>query len=226
MLLIEKRFGAACSTIERDVAFNDAGEVFMALSKKLILAWVGALGLLALSPVPALGGAASSPDRRYEAYVQQVGPGDETVLGDQALILVDKRTGAQRVLLRSRFDDDHTRNLSGLSTPIFSLNGGFLYISASDTSPFRASVHQIDIKTGQARFVTTGWGLSLLRTGPYRGYLLVQTHELRGPRGGTYNPVYVVRPDGHREMVVPGSKNQDGQLAVGPWLQAKGWHAW
>lgn len=198
----------------------------MAFLNRLFLACGTAVALLAASPVHARGGSALSPDARYETYVQQFGSGDEMIPGDQAVILVDKLTGGRRVLLQSRFDDDHRRNLSGLSTPIFSLNGGFLYINSSDNSPFRASVHQIDIKTGRTRFVTSGWALSLVRTGPYRGYLLVQTHELRGPQGGTYNPVYVVRPDGHREMVVPGSKNQDGQLAVGPWLQAKGWHAW
>lgn len=97
--------------------------------------------------------------------------------------------------------------------------------NSSDPSPYRTAVHQIDLKTGEIRFVTTGWALSLLRSGPYRGMLLVQKHLIKdSKRGGTYNPVFVIRPDGTREFMVPDSDIR-AQDAVTPWLKAKGWAA-
>jgi len=170
---------------------------------------------------------AISADQHYEAYIQQLGSGDENGSGSQALILVDKATGFQRKLLISLYNDDHLKNLTNLDTPLFSLDGGYVYINSGDQSPYRSAVHQINLRTGQIRSVTSGWAMSIVRTGPYRGYLLVQKHLMYDrPEGGTYNPIFVVRPDGHRELMVPGSANEEGELAVAPWLASKGWHAW
>ena len=123
--------------------------------------------------------AAVSTDRSLEAYIQQIGVGDENGSGSQALILVNKATGTQRRLLVSRYSDDYTKNLTNLSAPLFSLDGGFIYFSSGDASPYRAAVHQMNLRTGQIRYVTTGWALSVIRTGPYRGYMLVQKHVMR-----------------------------------------------
>ena len=69
--------------------------------------------------------------------------------------------------------------------------------------------------------------MKVIRTGPYRGYLLVQQHRYyERPEGGSYNPVFVIRPDGHKEFMVPGSGNDDGELAVEPWLAKRNWRAW
>jgi hypothetical protein len=77
------------------------------------------------------------------------------------------------------------------------------------------------------RSVTSGTALRVIRTGPYRGYLLVQAHRYYNrPTGGSYNPVIVVRPDGHDEFVVPGSEIEEGSSAIDPWLARKGWRAW
>jgi len=45
--------------------------------------------------------------------------------------------------------------------------------SAWATSP---AVHQVSLATGQEHFVIDGGVMSLIRTGQYQGYLLVQRH--------------------------------------------------
>ena len=190
-------------------------------------ALIGAM--LLLTPIGALAAnrSAVSSDGKLQANLIILGRGNENGDGAEALVLIDKRKGTKKTLLVSRFDDDHTRNLTGLSDPIFSLDNGYLYINSSDASPYRSAVHQINLRTGRVRFVTGGWGLSLIRSGPYRGFVVVQKHMIRGQgRSGTYNPVFVIRPNGHQEFMVPGSDSDDGELAVAPWLAQKGWHAW
>ena len=184
---------------------------------------------LLLSPIIAYGAnrSAVSSDGNLQANLVVLGRGDENGNGTEALVLLDKRRGAKKTLVVAKYDDDHTRNLTGLSDPIFSLNNGFIYINSSDSSPYRSAVHQISISTGVVRFITGGWALSVIRNGPYRGFLIVQKHLIRDQgRKGTYNPVFVIRPDGHKELMIPGSDNDDGELAVAPWLARKGWHAW
>ena len=195
--------------------------------RKIICALVLAVAVTSAHSVFAGSKDALSADRHYEVYIQKIGAGDENGSGAQALILVDKTTGFQRRLLVSRDDDDYTRNLTNLDTPLFSLDGGYVYVNSNDVSPYRSAVHQINLRTGQIRFVTSGRSLSIIRSGPYRGFLLVQKHLMYDrPEGGTYDPVFVIRPDGHSEFIVPGSESDSAELAVAPWLARKGWHAW
>lgn len=168
-----------------------------------------------------------SPDRRYTASVVSIGPGDTNGSGSQALILSDSKTGRERRLLISRWDEDYSKNLANLSAPIFSLDGASIYITSSDASPNSPAVHQFDLRTNKVRFVHYGQVLRIMRTGPYCGYLLVQIHRYYDrPSGGSYNPVLLVKPDGHDVFVVRDSENEDGELAIDPWLARNGWRAW
>ena len=67
----------------------------------------------------------------------------------------------------------------------------------------------------------------MIRTGPYRGMLLVQRHKYHpAPRSfGAYDPVDVVRPDGKAMLTVPGSDKDEGEPSVANWLKAHGWSA-
>ena len=46
------------------------------------------------------------------------------------------------------------------------------------------------------------------------------------PKVGSYNAVFVVRPDAKEVFQVPGSETDDNKDHVAPWLKAKGWAAW
>lgn len=170
---------------------------------------------------------AKSPDGAYSVSVVPNGEGDENGSGAQALVIYGARGGVQRRLLVSRWNGDYSRNLAGLSRPLFSLDGGYVYFSSTDASPNSAYVHRFDLKHNAIKAVCPGLALRVMRTGPYRGYLIVQTHRYWDrPEGGSYNPVFLTHPSGKKIMMVPGSDNDEGELAVDPWLAKMNWRAW
>jgi hypothetical protein len=66
---------------------------------------------------------AKSPDGFYTASVVP-NRRDENGSGTQALVLYSTKGKVQRRLLVSKWNDDYSRNLAGLSRPLFSLDGG------------------------------------------------------------------------------------------------------
>ena len=186
-----------------------------------------ACSMLLCASVARASDTAKSPDGFYSVSIVPVGNGDENGSGAQALVLYRGNGDVLRRLVTSRWNDDYSRNLAGLSNPMFSLDGGYLYFNTTDASPNSGYVHQFDLKMNVIRAVCPGWGLRVMRTGPYRGYLIVQTHRYYDPpRLGSYNPVYLVHPSGKKVMMVPGSDNDGGELAIDPWLAKMNWRAW
>ncbi len=136
-------------------------------------------------------------------------------------------SGPGRVLIRGQATapQDPKRAFHSFDHPVWSLDGDYIYVEASAwaTSP---AVHQVNIKTRAERFVVDGGVQSIIRTGPYRGMLLVGRHKYHpGPQFGSYDPVDVVRPDGEVILTVPGSETDEGEPSVGRWLKAHGWVA-
>ncbi|WP_323156701.1 hypothetical protein, partial [Pseudomonas oryzihabitans] len=85
----------------------------------------------------------------------------------QKLVLYSAKGNIQRRLLVSKWNDDYARNLAGLSRPLFSLDGGFIYFNSTDASPNSGYVHQFDLKLNVIKAVCPGWALRVVRTGPY-----------------------------------------------------------
>lgn len=168
-----------------------------------------------------------SPDGLYTASIVPNGEGDENGSGAQALVLYSTKSNIKRRLLVSKWDGDYARNLANLSKPLFSLDGGYVNFNSSDASPNSGYVHQFDLKLNAVRSICPGSALRVMRSGPYRGYLLVQTHRYWDrPEGGSYNPVFLTHPSGKKIMMVPGSDNDEGELAIDPWLTKMNWRAW
>ena len=138
---------------------------------------------------------AKSPDGLYTVSVVPNGVGDENGSGAQALVLHGTKGKVQRRLLVSKWNGDYSRNLASLSRPLFSLDGGYVYFNSADASPNSGYVHKFDLKLNVIKAVCPGWALRVMRTGPYRGYLFVQTHRYWDrPEGGSYNPVFLMHP--------------------------------
>ena len=171
---------------------------------------------------------ALSPDGRTIAFIHvDTKPAGEGDSATTSLWVGDALTGTTRRLLAPAFNATPERNLSAFQAPLFSLDGGFVYINADAWTTSNA-VHQISVTTGKERFVVDGALLGVIRDGQYRGYLLVQQHRYRkAPRTGSYDPVYVIRPDGVETMLVPGTdSDHDAAKLTAVWLTSNGWHAW
>jgi WD40-like Beta Propeller Repeat len=168
-----------------------------------------------------------SPDGKTIAFIRI--EGQATTKGDPdftALWVADGPTGNTKRLVGSNSSNDPKLNLQSIHSPTFSLDGHFVYVLA-DAWATSAAVHQVNIETGNERFVIDGNSDKVIRSGPYRGYLLVERHKYHPPpKVGSYNPVDVVRPDGHVEFTLPGTEVDDGADRVTPWLRQRGWEAW
>lgn len=165
-----------------------------------------------------------SPDGRTLAFVREDRkPDPQDNGGLTSLWIADAATGAARRLLAARPDDDPKRDLSWFRDPVFSLDGGFIYVEARAWATSGA-IHQVGLASGRTRFVVDGWLYGILRNGPYRGHLVVGQHKYHGaPDYGSYNPVSVFRPDGTKILTIPGSERDDGEKSLPRWLKSKGW---
>lgn len=184
------------------------------------------LALMALAIGPAHAAdrpKATSPDGRLAAWTRSVA-GQAGASGQvaTALWLTNTRTGTSRLLYRGRPSTDHKQNRSSLANPDFSLDGGYIYVEADAyaTSP---AVHQINVLTGVARYVTDGGLYGILRDGPWRGYLIIQQHRYRRNGNGSYDPYVVVRPNGRQIAVIPGTDAGNPDRALALWLSGKRW---
>ena len=69
-----------------------------------------------------------------------------------------------------------------------------------------------------------GWLYGVLRTGPYRGHLVVGQQPWRGAVAiGAGNPVSVVSPNGEVVMNLADGEREAGERTVAEWLKEKGW---
>ncbi len=163
---------------------------------------------------------ALSPDGKAVAAIKVERAGEpQTGEARSALWLIDVQTGAARQLVASAPDEDLRRNLAAMWQPEFSADGKAVYVEA-DAWTTSSAIHRVELPVGTHRFVTDGEKLGLVPRGKYAGYLLVQKHKYRpAPKYGSYNPVYVVRPDGKWSRLIPGSDKDEGETSVGVWLK-------
>ncbi|WP_419809538.1 TolB family protein [Sphingomonas sp.] len=164
-----------------------------------------------------------SPDGRQVAFLHA----DSSVEDEERTSLwVAATAGAPpRRLVAPRESREPERNLARFGNLHWSLDGRFVYLDANAWATSEA-IHQIDVRTGAERYIVDGWNLGVIRTGPWRGYLLVGQHRYyHRVEGGSYNPVALIRPDGHTMFRIPGSAEDDGEQSVPRWLRAHRWTA-
>jgi hypothetical protein len=168
-----------------------------------------------------------SPDGHTVAFIHTDSPAANTSEDPQTSLWIgDGLTGQARALIGPHPSNDPAQDFASFSGPVFSLDGGFVYVTAMAWATSGA-VHQVSVATGQEHFVIDGGVSAVIRTGPYRGYLLVGRHMYYpAPKEGSYDPTYVVRPDAKQTILVPGTDKDDGVDHVAPWLKAHGWVAW
>jgi len=160
---------------------------------------------------------AISPDGRWRAVVRDQRQPTLTTGGVSAIWLIDTRSGKRRKL----YTGGCFRG--GWGKPQWSPDGRFVYFDRLE-SEVSAGTHQVDVRTGKEMRAFDGGLIGIVRTGPYRGYVLTQPHRY-WVGGGSYNPIVLVRSDGKEILTVPGSDKDDGKRSLPRWLRAKGWKA-
>ena len=170
---------------------------------------------------------ALSPDGHTVAFIHVDGPSQaEDENPPTSLWVADGPTGGAHKLIGHHDASDVKEVFISYGGPVFSLGGGFVYVTAQAWATSGA-VHQVSLASGQERFVIDGDLDRVIRTGPWRGYLLVTRHMYYPPpRDGSYDPTYVVRPDAKQSFMVPGTQKDDNIDHVAPWLKKNGWQAW
>jgi hypothetical protein len=170
---------------------------------------------------------ALAPDGHTVAFIHVDGPPAPSAAQDAptSLWIADGLKGGARKLIGHHDASEIKQVFVSYGGPVFSLDGGFVYVTAQAWATSGA-VHQVSLATGQERFVIDGGCSAVIRTGPWRGYLLVQRHMYYpAPKYGSYDPTYVVRPDAKQSFIVPGTDKDDNVDHVTPWLKKNGWQA-
>ena len=170
---------------------------------------------------------ALAPDGRTVAFIHVDGPPQaEDENAPTSLWIADGPAGGAHKLIGHHEASEMKAVFNSYDGPVFSLDGGFVYVTAQAWATSGA-VHQVSLATGQERFIIDGGVDKLIRTGPWRGYLLVTRHMYYpAPKEGSYDPTYVVRPDAKQSFMVPGTDRDDDKDHVTPWLKQHGWQAW
>ena len=163
-----------------------------------------------------------SPDGQKVAFIRVVGRATEEGVPDFTSLLVhDLRTGEA-----SEFSGtmNNGREIATFSNPVFSLDGGFVYVEVPEYATSN-SVYQINLSTRAIRKVVDGNQTRVIRSGRYRGYLLVWRHQYYGaPSFGSYEAAYVVRPDAKEMFEVRAARNDEAALES--WLSENDHQAW
>lgn len=98
------------------------------------------------------------------------------------------------LLVRSAANPKPEALLAGLSAPQFSPDGKIVYFLSAAWATSGA-VHRVDVATRKTAYVCPGNELEVIRTGEYRGHLIVQQHKYF-IGGGSYDWYWLLRPDG------------------------------
>ena len=163
-----------------------------------------------------------SPDGRRVAFIRVVGLAtEEGAANFTALYVYDLSTGRSSAFSGTM---NNGREIATFSNPVFSLEGGFVYVEVPEYATSN-SVYQVNLSTGAIRKVIDGNQIRVIRTGRYRGYLLVWRHKYHdAPNFGSYEAAYVVRPDAKEMFEVRSARDDQGNLAR--WLEENNFQAW
>ena len=138
-----------------------------------------------------------SSDGATVVYIKTLGPGQNGADGDwNELWLCTTADRICRVLLKPAVGDKPENDLSGITHPIFSLNGNFVYVQTRGWATSDA-IHQVNVATGVQKFVADANSMQLIENAKYAGDLLVVQHRYHdAPEYGSYDPTNVIDPTG------------------------------
>ena len=106
----------------------------------------------------------------------------------------------KRVVLSGKAGRKPEDNLSGFTNLRLSPDASTLYFETEAWATSNA-IHSVNIKTGVARYVTSGSIACVVGSGQYQGDIIAAQHRYF-VQGGSYNPLYLFTPQGKEVGVV------------------------
>ncbi len=139
-----------------------------------------------------------SHDGRLVVFVRAT-PGRKIAAGSgevdaNEIWLIGTDGRGERRLVRGSAHADPKRLLTGLQSPQFSPDGRRIYFLSAAWATSSA-VHVFDLAIGREHYLCAGNSLEMLRSGKYRGHLIVLQHRYC-LGGGSYDWHWLLRPNG------------------------------
>ena len=167
------------------------------------------------------------PDDRTVIFIHDEGAAqnaEDLRLG--SLWIGDGPTESTQRLATPHHSEDPSQNFDALSHPAVSPDLRFVFVCAAAWATDSA-IHRIEIATGREQFVAAGNLISVVRTGPYRGDLLLERHTYNPAKRDFNYPIYMAEPNGKIVLRIPetGASAAQNQQRLAGWLKAHDWQA-
>lgn len=134
----------------------------------------------------------TAPGGRVTYYILTTNKQD--LYGEPVMTISSKEEGKEKVLLKSRVDNDPKKNLTGFNNLYISPDSKTLFFNSVAWATSGA-IHSLDIDTGAVKFVSAGELSCVVLGGEYQGNLIVQKHKYF-VQGGSHDDLYLVTPAG------------------------------
>ncbi|MDD4945586.1 MAG: hypothetical protein PHQ73_01720 [Gallionella sp.] len=138
---------------------------------------------------------ALSPDGQWLAFVHVFPPagGDDSAETSELWLMRADGSGRRR-LTAVAASDDPQGDLSRVSNPAFSPDGGTLYFMARAWATSDA-IHAVELASGKQRFLCDGNSLDVITAGRLTGHLIVEKHKYPS-NGPAYDAQWLISPQG------------------------------
>jgi dipeptidyl aminopeptidase/acylaminoacyl peptidase len=108
-----------------------------------------------------------------------------------------RSNGKEEMAVESKDDKSPQKLIAGISSPLISPDGRRIYF-ISDAWATSGAIHVYDVKTKKEKFICPGNTLQVVKTGKYKGDIIVNQHRYYGaPNYGSYDHFYLVTPSGN-----------------------------
>ncbi len=154
----------------------------------------------------------ASPDGKNFVFIRTEKAGGRTSLW------IALPGGVQRRLTDERPQPDQPHlNLVGLSRPMFSPDGAYVYFNARSW-PASDSLQSYDLAANRLRYVTDGTLVAVVTGGSLQGDLILSRHRY-SPAGGVFTPIQLVSPSGRTISRLDSAGSSTG---LANWAAAQG----
>ncbi|EAW2933977.1 DUF4156 domain-containing protein [Salmonella enterica] len=151
---------------------------------------------------------------RYVYYTSALWDGEgrePSDFSDYVIGVYDSNNDKTTVLVKPKYFKDPTKNFTEFSNLKLSYDNKYLYFhEGGPATSYR--IYKLDLKNNNYKLVTNGYLHCLVKTGKYKGDLIVSQHKYY-VQGGSYNPISLFTPLGKKLGIVGGDDTTNEGIA-------------